>query len=70
MLKTVDPKKLTKKNRSIDEKQLEELFLVLKSLKKQGIKGTKYNIATPFTRRPTHKTEHPEEDPRTVRLRI
>lgn len=69
MLKAIDPKKLIKKNRSIDEKQLEELSLVLKSLKEHGIKGAKYNIAAPFTRRPTHKTELSEEDPRTVHLR-
>lgn len=70
MPKTIDPKKLIKKNRSINEKQLEELSLILKSLKEHGIKGIKYNIAAPFTRRPTHRTEHPEEDPRTVRLRV
>jgi hypothetical protein len=63
----MDPKKLIKKNRAVDPKQLEELATVLKALKEHGVKGAEYNIVLPFTRRPTHKTE--EEDPRTIHLR-
>lgn len=69
MPKAIDPKKLIKKNRAVDPKQLEELTMVLKTLKDHGIKGKEYNIVLPFTRRPSNRTEQAEEDPRTIHLR-
>lgn len=70
MARKVDLKKLIKKNRLVDQKQLSELGEILKSLKEHGVKGAEYNIIAPFTRRHSNKAEHSEEDPRTIHLRI
>ena len=69
MARKIDPKKLLKKNRSVDAKQLAEVSDILKSLRRHGIKSAGYNILAPFTRRQTNKVEQSEEDPRTIHFR-
>lgn len=69
MARKIDLKKLLRKNRSVDAKKLAEVSEILKALREHGIKGAKYNILAPFTRRQTNKVDQSEEDPRTVHLR-
>ncbi len=69
MPKTIDIDSIIKSNPKVDRNRFEEAISTIRRLEKQGVRASKYNIASPFSRRHSSKNEETEDDPRTVYLR-